>query len=76
MAGERPIWLFTGQEHHGRNRQSHRRLGACTGQQGDDSHCLLRLQQSVRPGELQEAYAETQETASTIPHIMDSRVVE
>ncbi len=74
MEEERPI--FTGQEHHARNRQSHRRLGTCTGQQGDDSRRLLRLQQSVRPGEPQEADAETQETATTIPHTLDSRVAE
>ncbi len=76
MAEERPVWLFTRQVHHGRNRQSHRQLGVCTGQQNDDSHRLLQLQQSVRPGEPQEADADTQETATIIPHIMDSRVVE
>ncbi len=76
MAEERPIWLFTGQEHHGRNLQSHRRLGTCTGQQGDDSRRLLRLQQSVRPGEPLEADAETQETATTILHIIDSTMAE
>ncbi len=64
MAEERPIWFFARQEHHGHNRQSHRRLGACSGQQGDDSRCLLRLQQNF------------QETATTISHIMDSRVAE
>ncbi len=31
---------------------------------------------SVRPGEPQEADAETQETAPTISHIMDSRMAE
>jgi hypothetical protein len=69
-------FLPIGQEHHGRNRQNHRRLGACTGQQGDDSRRLFQLQQSVRPGEPQEADAETQETATTIPNIMDSRMAE
>ncbi len=74
MGEERPVWLFTRQEHHGRNRQSHRRLGACTGQQGDYSRHLLRLQQSVRLGEPQEADAKTQETGTTISHIMDRRM--
>ncbi len=69
--------LPIGQEHHGRNRQSHRQL-TCTGQQGDDSRRLLRLrlQQSVRPGKPQEDDAETHETATTIPHIMDGRMAD
>jgi hypothetical protein len=35
---------------------------------------LLRLQ--LRPGEPQEAYAKAEETATSIPHIVNSRVAE
>jgi hypothetical protein len=68
----RPVRLLSRQE----RRQSHRRLGTRTGQKEDNSRGLLRLQQSVRPGESQEADAKAEDTATTIPHFMDSRMTE